>query len=480
MFVKNIKWDITKNCFLNCSFCINKEIRSKDIKELKLNQIKKIIDMLNERKIKRIQFLGGEPLYRTDFKEIIKYIDINTNIKIGINTNGVLVNLNFIKFIQEVNCIDELYFSIDGLENTHNFIRNAKIYNLVINNIKNIKKHINKKIKIYVNTVIIKENYNEIIPLLNILNEIGVDEWIGLELIKYDKDKKKWREEINLESKLKLLNSIGKNLKKWKIEINPKFVKPLIIEYLNNKYNFKFKYPFHPCGAGLTFLYIDWKGFVYPCDRIINSSLTSKFYKENKIKEISLLNIKELNEIYNSNLFRSFKFLYADTDIYNNIIPCKQCKYINKICYPCKSIIFFNENNYQLEINCKKIIETELSKILKEVNIKEKDKYIKLNKNLYFYINKDKTYLFDFKYDYIFELKSLTKIIFNNLVNKKNLKLIELIKNSFLTYIFEEQKYSINIIFSKKAKTLIKKHIKHAINILDELKRCGAITYEKI
>ncbi|GMO28975.1 MAG: hypothetical protein Ta2B_09900 [Termitinemataceae bacterium] len=44
MFFKCFKWDITKQCFLNCSFCLNKDERKEDIyKDITTDEILNII-----------------------------------------------------------------------------------------------------------------------------------------------------------------------------------------------------------------------------------------------------------------------------------------------------------------------------------------------------------------------------------------------------------------------------------------------------
>ncbi|MFW5891027.1 MAG: radical SAM protein [bacterium] len=142
MFFKTIKWDVTKDCFLNCRFCLNAEQRNKaKIEELDFEDITSIIDKLNELQVEHIQFLGGEPTYRKDFIDILVYIDKKTDIKVGFNTNGVKLNRNIIERLDSIKCLKSIYFSLDGTKNIHNKIRGANIYDKIIENISIAKKN---------------------------------------------------------------------------------------------------------------------------------------------------------------------------------------------------------------------------------------------------------------------------------------------------------------------------------------------------
>ena len=81
-----LNWEITRSCNLRCKHCIVSATN-------KINDdvsIKEIIQFL--KKLKRykvsINFTGGEPFYRKDFRKILEYC-INQNIKVKIITNGL-------------------------------------------------------------------------------------------------------------------------------------------------------------------------------------------------------------------------------------------------------------------------------------------------------------------------------------------------------------------------------------------------------
>ena len=85
-----IKWDITYKCNLFCEHCINGNFLEKKPNELTFKEAVRIIDNISSYiDIDRIHFLGGEPLTRKDFIDILEYLD-SKQIKFGFNTNGLL------------------------------------------------------------------------------------------------------------------------------------------------------------------------------------------------------------------------------------------------------------------------------------------------------------------------------------------------------------------------------------------------------
>ena len=64
---------ITRNCNGNCIFCGVEHKSLQFEKEIKLENIKKIIDILYDNNVLRINFFGGEPTVYPDIIEAVKY-----------------------------------------------------------------------------------------------------------------------------------------------------------------------------------------------------------------------------------------------------------------------------------------------------------------------------------------------------------------------------------------------------------------------
>lgn len=424
MFLENIKWDLTKQCFLNCYFCINAEDRkSEKFQDLDTESVKKIIDKFELQKIKHIQFLGGEPTYRKDFSEIIEYIDKNTNIAVGINTNGVLLDEKMNNFLCGLDCVKNICISIDGIGETHNKIRSANIFDIIINNISDLRKKINnskKNITISVNTVICKKNYKELGELIKKLDALGVDEWVGLELInKQDNEYIAEFESHELDYILKELAEISRDVD---LKVIPKISYPLIVDYANKKYNGRMELPKHLCSAGFKFAYIDWKGYLSPCDRCNESaSLEDKF---------NLLS-NDLVDAPSSKLFKKYNYIYSNDSKIDFKECSKKCSYYKTICYPCKAIA---PNGDEISPRfCHMLFNQELNRIKETAETKQwEDCYFKLFKHITYSVENSNYIIYDHKKTKVYEIYDIDiKAIFANFENKNNI----LEKDLFISYL---------------------------------------------
>ena len=80
---------ITSNCNGNCIFC-GVEHKSEFFEpEKKLDKIKKIIDVLYDKGILRINFFGGEPLVYPEIIEAVKYAK-EKGLYITLISNGMI------------------------------------------------------------------------------------------------------------------------------------------------------------------------------------------------------------------------------------------------------------------------------------------------------------------------------------------------------------------------------------------------------
>jgi MoaA/NifB/PqqE/SkfB family radical SAM enzyme len=352
---------------------------------MSLHEVISIIKKLSDAGVKHIQLLGGEPIYRKDFFEILRFIE-NTEIKVGINTNGVLLTKSNVNELLSLSCIDMIIVSIDGLNDTHNKIRGANIYTKVIDNIDYLvkrRRELRHGLIIGVNTVITKDNFSELDELIRKLDSVGIDEWIGLELIK--QEAKSFIHEFTYDETIDILRKLGEIKKTVTCRIVPKLCFPLLVDYVNKRFGFKLDLPLHGCGAGLTFAYIDWKGFFYPCDRFIENFYTENSYKEKNLEKINLITKNPIDAI-TSPLFKEFNFAYIEPMI-NKSYDCCKCAFYQRECYPCIALKHFF-NNVSSPLDCETLFKIELNRVADAINrdfsIKKKvalNTYITLNSN---------------------------------------------------------------------------------------------------
>lgn len=112
---------LTHRCNLNCKHCyMNASYNvDEDFDKVFLNT-KQLLPTLLNNGINEIMFTGGECTTFPYIVELVKYAkDIGFN-KVDIFTNGMILNKKLFDLV------DACYLSIDGLEDSHNFIRGNK------------------------------------------------------------------------------------------------------------------------------------------------------------------------------------------------------------------------------------------------------------------------------------------------------------------------------------------------------------------
>jgi len=138
---------LTNRCNLDCIYCF----KDKRKKEPELNEIIRKISKAR----KKIILKGGEPLVRKDILDILKYAK-SRKLKIGLETNGILLNNKILKYA------DELYFVFDTI-NFEDWKRitkkDRKSYNKSIKGILLAKKA-NKKV--YIDSLLTKLNFKSL------------------------------------------------------------------------------------------------------------------------------------------------------------------------------------------------------------------------------------------------------------------------------------------------------------------------------
>jgi len=185
-----VEFDSSNICPHNCFFCLSSHIHFKEFKEsetydqsvMSRDKMFEIADDLIEMKVKAISFTGGgESVVNPHLKDLIEYIGENSSIKIGMFTNGVLLDkFNLFKTICKH--LTWIRFSIDaGTEETYNRIRvtnKSNDWNKMLFNLEKLiktKKELNSKFVIGTGFVITEYNYKEIIDFATRFKDYEVD-----------------------------------------------------------------------------------------------------------------------------------------------------------------------------------------------------------------------------------------------------------------------------------------------------------------
>ena len=89
--ISDIHIEISSKCTLKCPRCPRTELNPANInQEFSLEEFKTAFPIEVLQKISRIVFCGdiGDPIYATEFVDIIRYIKTNSEIRLEIVTNG--------------------------------------------------------------------------------------------------------------------------------------------------------------------------------------------------------------------------------------------------------------------------------------------------------------------------------------------------------------------------------------------------------
>ena len=136
-------WECTLTCNAKCKHCGSSAEKRKYEGELTTEEIKNAFKQISQdmdaTKI-WIDVTGGEPLMRKDLCEVMEYATNELGFRWGMTSNGILLNDENIEKLRKAN-MESISISIDGLEETHNKFRGVpNSYNIIIDNIKKLKK----------------------------------------------------------------------------------------------------------------------------------------------------------------------------------------------------------------------------------------------------------------------------------------------------------------------------------------------------
>jgi hypothetical protein len=162
----SIQMALTERCNLKCRQCdlwVSKNKRQ----ELNTQQWKDIFVKVKNwiGSSYQLNFGGGEPFMREDMIELIEFCASN-DIITALVTNATLLNKNIIRRLSMIETLT-VQISLDGFnKETHNNLRGRGVYENIIDVLYTFKAN-NRKCYVVLITVVMNDNFKEIIPMLN-------------------------------------------------------------------------------------------------------------------------------------------------------------------------------------------------------------------------------------------------------------------------------------------------------------------------
>ncbi|MGV8151027.1 MAG: radical SAM/SPASM domain-containing protein [Candidatus Woesearchaeota archaeon] len=173
MSLPKLDLNITNRCNFECKHCAFNS-GQESIHEMKTSQVIKILQDTKELGGKKIDITGGEPTLRDDIKMILSEA-VKLDYKIELVTNASTLDKNNIKRFIDIG-IDSVAISIDGHDyEKYSLIRpiNTKTYDKIMDNIKII---VDEKLKLKINTVVYKNNLDDIVKINDYSISVGAYE----------------------------------------------------------------------------------------------------------------------------------------------------------------------------------------------------------------------------------------------------------------------------------------------------------------
>lgn len=139
---------ITSRCNLNCKYCFVTPYRD-EAKDFTFNELKKIFDEEKEIGVEIVSLLGGEPMMREDFSDIVGYL-YKKGMFIDVITNGYFVK----RHDKALRMIDSMCISLDGNQEMTDSVRGEGVYRKAVEAIEFVK---SKGISVRIHGVITKQ-----------------------------------------------------------------------------------------------------------------------------------------------------------------------------------------------------------------------------------------------------------------------------------------------------------------------------------
>jgi radical SAM protein with 4Fe4S-binding SPASM domain len=322
---KNIIWDITYACNLNCQHCLTSSGKPQ-VNELNTRDAFKLIDKLAASKILSISLCGGEPFLRQDIFELIRYIT-SRNMRVEIATNGMELSE---ETLQSLNTLPvfQVQVSIDGIGDEHDNFRGKKgAFETACRTVRLLH---DRGIATSLSTTVTHQNINSIKKIIELAIELGCNGYKAIPFIPIGRGQKNAQQ-----LKLSLLEHYL--MSKTIIEERKRLDNKLII---STESSFACLFELPPiekvedgpmgCSAGYDTLSIGADGTAYPCPFL---------------REFPLGNLRDtlLKTIWIEhpllNLLRNIKKQQMTE-------PCKTCSYSPASCRGgCRAMAYIEHGN---------------------------------------------------------------------------------------------------------------------------------------
>lgn len=169
-----VQWDILYRCNSRCITCDRWHALEGD-NNMPLEREKLLLDELAAMGTFSVAFSGGEPFLRRDIFELFRYAK-QVGLTTSVNSNGLLITESVAEKIVESG-LDMIYFSLDGgTPETNDYIRGVPgSFTKTFSAIERLRRVRGARPKIFINCTVNNRNAGELVQLVKLAQEAGVD-----------------------------------------------------------------------------------------------------------------------------------------------------------------------------------------------------------------------------------------------------------------------------------------------------------------
>ncbi|NNL47112.1 MAG: radical SAM protein, partial [Acidimicrobiia bacterium] len=305
------------------------------VRDLSLATNRRIADELFLNGVRRVHFLGGEPLVRKDFVRLAKHLK-QLGIVWSVNTNGTLLTEQLARRLLDAGaCV--ITVSLDGPDaRSNDAVRGRGVFSRVCESIARltrIRAETRSSARVIISCTVVRQNQRRLGEMVDLAERLGVDNVVfsSLRLMGNARDAGELRSDGT--PRLEMARAIAKQLTSSpKCGVQLGFLTPIEIEDLNEDLGGTFPIYDSSCNALVHKGYIQPDGALFPCQALTESAnLPSGL---GRIERRSL-STESFADIWYSPELQRIRDALHDRRIDKRMLPCRYCKYYRVLCLPC-------------------------------------------------------------------------------------------------------------------------------------------------
>lgn len=164
--------ELTNDCNLRCKYCYHFSSAGDVEQGLSTAEWLSFFDELGQCGIMSVSLSGGEPLMRSDFKQLVDGV-VRNRMRYSVVTNGILINDKIVAILSSSSRCEMVYVSLDGSNSTtHDDCRGKGSFIKAVKGLKLIKE---ANLPVSVRITVHKNNFHELHRIAEFtLDELGV------------------------------------------------------------------------------------------------------------------------------------------------------------------------------------------------------------------------------------------------------------------------------------------------------------------